>query len=278
MCTKTYDSDLQLQTMLKRLQEHVASPWDWIVVADSDEFQDYGQGFLDIHNFVADLHKHDYNAAQGVLTDRLHEGGRLCDIKYSPTVWLQMPYTCDLRRATLIDGYPMKVMVFRNFLRVGLGSHTIVEPADRGFWDGSTPGQLHRFSWFGVPDLHELTPYSWFDGCYSYQHNNSVDELSGLFYFPNVKYAAGHRSVFHFKWHSGVIDSARARLAHYAGEASSGGKPRYEHYTASAKILETFQSGVVDISNCTCKLDELDKGNVRQDLEWQKHVFDHFEG
>ncbi len=55
-------------------------------------------------------HTHTHKRAHvGWLLDRMARGGRLISIDNEKPLWLQMPYTCDLRKAKIIGGWDTKV-------------------------------------------------------------------------------------------------------------------------------------------------------------------------
>ena len=43
--------------------------------------------------------------------------------------------------------------------------------------------------------------------------------------------------MHHFKWHAGVINNIKDRLALYKGDVGADGKPRFAWYTDSEKLM-----------------------------------------
>ena len=46
--------------------------------------------------------------------------------------------------------------------------------------------------------------------------------------------------MHHFKWHAGVINNIKDRLAFYKGDVGVDGKPRFAWYTDSEKVDERY--------------------------------------
>ena len=62
-------------------------------------------------------------------------------------------------------------------------------------------------------------------------------------------------AVHHFKWHAGVINNIKDRLAFYKGDVGADGKPRFAWYTDSEKLMNGIvTTGKIDTKKTKCKV------------------------
>lgn len=84
----------------REVQQRVASPTDWVVSADVDEFHEFP---APLGEFLAYCERQGATCVQGVFIDRLAADGRLKAVEPEPSVWDQFPVEadviCTVRRA-----------------------------------------------------------------------------------------------------------------------------------------------------------------------------------
>ena len=83
---------------------------DWIVVADSDELQDYGGATAPF--FLRRAEGEGYTWVKGYLVDHVADRGVLAPVQAWPPLWRQFPLKCDVLRK-LANSDPMKAAAFK---------------------------------------------------------------------------------------------------------------------------------------------------------------------
>lgn len=101
------------------MQARFAAPDDWVVWADSDEFQLYPAPLASI---VAQLEKHDVHYMGGVFVDRVAADGSLPPFDPARSVWEQFPVACLVTK-DLAKGDTKKVVLARGWVQISHGSH-----------------------------------------------------------------------------------------------------------------------------------------------------------
>lgn len=229
---------------------------DWIVMADSDEFHDYGG--MTAPQFLEKCTNQGANWVKGFFLDRVSENGRLDEILPDPPIWLQFPLKCDVARR-LAHGDPTKIAAFRGYWRSGVGNHGIIPPDVAQHYFGPTePGEESpRYGLCGAEDLYPLTPY------HKYNLFYRSENVTGNAYLWTLMEAEFKVKVHHFKWHAGVEESVKDRLKHYKGDdepcGQKPGQPRFKFWKESDRLLrEVIEKGGVDTTNpfLKCKVSE----------------------
>ncbi|MDT7856656.1 hypothetical protein RQM47_08390 [Rubrivirga sp. S365] len=77
----------------REVQRRVASPEDWVVSADVDEFCEFPAPLGEVLDYCE---RRGANCVQGVFIDRLAPGGALAEIEPAPSLWDQFPVEADV--------------------------------------------------------------------------------------------------------------------------------------------------------------------------------------
>lgn len=177
--TDPYTSD-GMWTRRRETQAKVASPDDFVLTADVDEFHEYPEPLV---RFLARCDRLGANAVQGVFVDRLAKAGRLAPVLPEPELPRQFPLAADVicslgGEGTHHDRYgSVKLMAVKgNVFPSRGGHHPRAGPAE------------HRHL-FGAP----------------------LGTFPGLV-DPGFRFAVPLR-VHHYHWTAGLPDSLRRRIA-----------------------------------------------------------------
>lgn len=87
-----YTSDAMWEKR-REVQRRVASPADWVVSADVDEFCEFPAPLGEVLDYCE---RRGANCVQGVFIDRLAPGGTLAEVEPSPSLWDQFPIEADV--------------------------------------------------------------------------------------------------------------------------------------------------------------------------------------
>lgn len=263
-----YSAEQHLEYKLQTLSRVPVQ--DWVVLADADEFQVYGNWTLP--DFVSQADAAGVNFVKGVLLDRVAAGGALTSPAppWEATLWSQYGLSCDVGGA-LAGAARDKVALFKAYLRTGVGNHGMIDPGEASAYFGpSLPGERSpRYARCGSKDLYPLTPYARY-----WKFYRSVN-MTGNAFLWTPREAQGSIPVHHFKWRRGVLDSVEDRLRHYRGDdlepdecggpahsanAAAGAsnatdasqaevRARFEHWRESDKLLQALKkAGGVPVS------------------------------
>ena len=160
---------------------HCSSRYDWIIVADSDEFHEYPGG--NVEQFLRKMDKKGVNVVNGVFLDRVSSDGKLLELSSSIPLFKRFPLGCRLH-LNFDLGTPKKVMAFKGFLRINRGHHRL---ALCWFWERR--GYLHITPWQSCPPV-------------------EIDEIKPL----------KHRlNVHHFKWIDGQFEATKHKAQVWKG-------------------------------------------------------------
>ena len=245
-----YSSEVHLKKKLEIFGQVVTHPDDWIVLADSDEFQYYGRKKL-LHTFLDEADREGATYIRGTLVDRLARDGSLPKVTTQPSIHEQFPMACAVV-GNLYGGKTKKIAAFKAFLRSNQGNHKIVKPEEaQRYFAGALPGESSpRGGFFGSEDIYPLTPYAAYPEKYYYGDELQPgaeavwDDISYRIIVP----------VFHFKWHSAVLENLQDRAEFYRGDAEAGGLPRYKHYQEAETAVAALQyTQKLDLSGFGCR-------------------------
>lgn len=216
-----------LKAVWSMFAEYVALQ-DWVLHMELDEFvafpQDEGFSLMglppahgpaslfDVHRFFDIRESQGHNIVYGYVVDRLARVG-MPDVvsgQFGQTIFEQFPLNCyltygvrkaDVRRAVAYKGY----------LRADLGHHIAIG-VSRDWYDnvvGPTPHELRRLLQRGLSsEVWSLLPYSG-------TGSNA----------PVLKFWRRFATVYHFKWHAGLVQ--KMRRTH-----NRGWYPAHAHTTA----------------------------------------------
>eukprot|EP00241_Pyramimonas_parkeae_P004725 CAMPEP_0114242902 /NCGR_PEP_ID=MMETSP0058-20121206/10453_1 /TAXON_ID=36894 /ORGANISM="Pyramimonas parkeae, CCMP726" /LENGTH=357 /DNA_ID=CAMNT_0001355605 /DNA_START=1512 /DNA_END=2585 /DNA_ORIENTATION=+ len=154
---------------------------DWIIVADSDEFQEYP---APVTHFFRRLDRNKYNVVNGIFLDRVSDSGQLKQLSDHIPVHKQFPLGCRLHKLFNL-GTPKKVMAFKGFMRINRGHHRV---ALCWFW--ARRSLLHLSPW---------------DHCPPYPKT------------PTVRAFTKRLNVHHFKWIEDQIGASKRKMQAYNG-------------------------------------------------------------
>jgi hypothetical protein len=272
--TERYSSEAHLAVKLALLQRRVLDPSDWITIADSDEFASYGGDTIAALTRAAAAAGAAF--VMGQLEDRVAESGELEEVRPGPPSALeQFPLRCGVVRR-ISGGSTLKVAALRAAWRTNTGNHQVVsaDRARRYFGPASAGVRNERGGWLGAADLWPLTPYAGHEA--GYRREGEEGDREGLLEAVQFERVV---TVWHLKWHRGVLQSAADRLAFYRGnvtdaadgaaqqaQGAGGGQeageqrggeqgvelPRFNHYRESARILAALRGGRVDVEAAGC--------------------------
>ena len=154
-CDVPFDSD-DFYHHKDNLQWKLVSAEDWIVWADSDEFQKYPAPISEI---VRINERKNVNYLRGILIDRVGPDGSLPKFDPSSSIWEQYPVCCAVTHS-IAKGYNIKVALAQGWMQVTYGHHmpAAIEPARAAPMRiavadhpelRTTPGvvQVHHFKW-----------------------------------------------------------------------------------------------------------------------------------
>jgi len=256
-----YSSEVMYKHRMQLLEK--VPPTDWIVHADNDEFHSYGG--KSVIDFLKEMDKKGYNEVRGTYVDRVSKSGELSKLKEEPGMFQQFPLRCSVIK-TVAGGRDFKTMAYKGYWRTDRGNHQVLRAARaKAYLSGPGRGDGD------LEDVYHLTPYAKYPGKYKYQcaaHDNlsflpagsqcstpndsheSTTKLWSQSRFSDAKVA-----VHHFKWHAGVINNIKDRLAFYKGDVGADGKPRFAWYTDSEKLMNGIvTTGKIDTKKTKCKV------------------------
>ncbi|GAB4822987.1 hypothetical protein N2152v2_010033 [Parachlorella kessleri] len=244
-----FTSEDHYNRTLALLADYVLDPDDWVVVADSDELQDYGG--QTIPAFLSDAEQQGSTYVVGTLLDRLAPGGRLPPLLATTPLPQQFPLECRVVKG-LYNGWD-----FKAFLRAGRANHVIVKPDKARAYFGPCPaGQKcpRGRNIYLEEDWFASTPYAQF--AHLYRYKSSPPDAPGL--WDAVE--SPHRILInHYKWHAGVLPSMRDRAQYYSGDCVLGVNedsctPRLLHWRESAKTFAAIKSlGRLSLDGMHCQ-------------------------
>jgi hypothetical protein len=125
---------------LEHLRKQVASPEDWLIPADLDEFIQFP---APVPQLIEAMQREGADYLAGRFTDRIALDGHLIPATQAPTLWAQYPLECDFT-ARLVRGLCTKVALCRGNCSIAAGHHFLNGPAR------VLPGRratVHHFKW-----------------------------------------------------------------------------------------------------------------------------------
>lgn len=257
-----FSSEAHYEHMLIMLRDYVYSPYDWVVVADSDELQDWGGGL--IKNTLEAVEMENATWVKGYLIDRVSLTGRLTALHETESLFKQYPLTCQVVKR-LYRGWTYKVVAFKNYLRSGRANHLIISPdkARAYFGPCSDSSKCPRGRNIDVfnSDLYALTPYSWYSHRYRYKNTSHIVAIypDKLKRWEAKEYRVPMK-IHHFKWHAGVLVSMRERSEYYSGDCilevhEKNCTPVMLHWKESSKTYNALKlSQRLNITAMNCHL------------------------
>eukprot|EP01084_Bolivina_argentea_P116769 207415_1 len=185
------------------------SKYDYVMIADIDEFQDWNYfGIDNIYAFIKkQLIPNNYEYVSAYLIDRMAENATLIDPKpnYNHNYKLKMqslfdqyPLFCHLTE-NIAKGYIWKIVLFRNIYNISTGRHSIIERNEPYY--GYI---LHRYRRSNTPS-HER------DYMLRYQKFKLI--------------------IHHFKWNKNVILYLQKRVEYYRSL-------KLKHWIQSKRLLD----------------------------------------
>lgn len=257
-----YSSEAHLKRKLEILGQVVTSyNDDWIILADSDEFHNYGPN-ITVYDFLFAVERQGASYVRGYLVDRVARDGSLPAITSTPAIYQQFPLACAVV-GTLYGGKTKKIAAFKAYLRSNQGNHKIVAAEDaEQYFAGSEVGTLSsRGGYYGSEALYHLTPYHDMPDRYVHKIDDSSNgsgaqtsvEENNSRKWDDIPFAISI-AVYHYKWHEGVLDNLKDRAEFYKGDADSGGLPRYQHYTEAETAVNVLsREKKLDINAFRCR-------------------------
>ena len=255
-----YSSEVMYKHRMQLLEK--VHPNGWIVHADNDEFHSYGG--KSVIDFLKEMDKKGYNEVRGTYVDRVSKSGELSKLKEEPGMFQQFPLRCSVIK-TVAGGRDFKTMAYKGYWRTDRGNHQVLRAARaKAYLSG--PGRGDG----GLEDVYHLTPYSKYPEKYKYQcagHDNlsflppgaqcstPSDSDQNTKLWSQSRFSDAKVAVHHFKWHAGVINNIKDRLAFYKGDVGVDGKPRFAWYTDSEKLMNGIvMTGKIDTKKTKCKV------------------------
>ena len=196
-----YSPDLQDQTMASALARIPCHMEDWIVVADMDEFVNFGS-FHTVADAVKVMNAEGSTFALGEMLDHVAPEGNLTAMRTQPDIWAQFPLVCPII-SNISRGLSVKVTIAKAYLRTGAGHHHIVEPSlAYAYFSNECTGipcelVMKRYKERTLRDLYNMTPYSWYPDMYA----AGAARPSGW----QAKQWSSWTKIHHFKWHLGEM-------------------------------------------------------------------------
>ncbi|KFM22833.1 hypothetical protein F751_5542 [Auxenochlorella protothecoides] len=243
-----YSGAHEMRQKLILLNGLVTSLDDWIVVANSDEFQSYGEYSIPQHLAAADAVGATY--VWGILRDRLSYDGTLQPLRSDVPIHEQYPWDCAVVGAAS-TGPTRKVAAYKAFLRTDQEDRSVISPHEAPLYYGA--GGLAKDGWQedgeDDGDLYHLTPYSQYPHRYVTQENALVPKWG-------VTAAPANVLTFHFKWLASAVQKLRDRLAHHRGSSVRGLLARASQYRETKRVLAALDAGSVprlDVRAFACR-------------------------
>lgn len=265
-----YSSEKLLKIRYEMLN---SAGWDdWIIHADSDEFHDYGT--QNLVKFFEQCDKEGINEIKGFYLDRVSATGELTQVTQTPHLFQQYPMKCQVIKS-VTGGRDTKAMAYKGYWRSDRGNHQVLRPAKAMTYTSGSPyaGATSGRGVVDAEDLYQITPYARRPQAYLYQcqENDVLENIPlGSHCYTNedksklptnlLSRKSKTATVYHFKWHAGVVANVKDRLRYYKGDTlpdQAGGeaKPRYDWYKDSESILGAVVAhGGVDLKALNCKL------------------------
>lgn len=153
------------------IQDKYVAAEDWIIWCDSDEYQTYPRR---LDEMIAKWNRDGIDYINGLMFDRVAEGGWLPRFDPSTSVWEQFPIACTVA-SDVAEILPRKIAAARGDVALSTGNHFLADAAPRM----STPTAVRRLA---ARPQRRLKPLPlWVQ-------------------------------VHHFKWDASVLDRLRFRL------------------------------------------------------------------
>lgn len=137
---KTYTS-MAVREVHDELQRRHVGPGDWVIWADSDEYQLYPAPLAHLASWAA---TQGVNLFRGVLIDRVAADGGLPARDERVSIWQQFPVACFLP-TRLGGGERQKITFARGYLTLSNGNHYVRAGMLAQTIDKWT--QVHHFKW-----------------------------------------------------------------------------------------------------------------------------------
>jgi hypothetical protein len=152
-----YDARIARAYLDHLVQDNRADRGDWILWADSDEFQRYPR---DLRDCIAGWDTDNVDAVEGFFIDRITTDGQLAPLDPARPVWDQYPVCCNFTEKVL-GAYVGKLVCARGAVRVDDGNHRLALNQCARLAADLVP--VHHFKWNAeaIPRLKRRVTPEW---------------------------------------------------------------------------------------------------------------------
>lgn len=290
-----YTADRHMEQQLLMLRDFVFSPYDWIITANVDEFQDWPTSnlnrFLTSESSV--LNRSSTQSPSfyvGNVFERIAVDGTFPTTLPQPSIFNQFPYVCEQK------GYGKKIVAFKNFLRPGRSQKRIIIPdLAQDYFSACTEksttclrpslnqGDMAR-------DLYDLTPYSKYYGLYKYYENIKGESVHSSEMLDVVAATRTEVGIHRIK-HGESLNQTRDFLLRYRGNCTLSmykedlnvmGSPCLallpDWKQRAEELVGRLAGQREDVSSIKCKFELEQKGVDAVDTAYEALAWDEFEG
>ena len=215
------------------LRDFIDEPFDWIVLADVDELQEWPT--KNINKYLTDENTQTgVTFYTGEYVERVSPTGKLNRVvpvgiySSTPSLFAQFPQRClpiDSKGRRIKRE---KIVAFKAYLRAARSRQRIIIPdAARSYFSDCEEGKLCPRGSIDYMDMRRnmfnLTPYSWFENRYKYigTPKRPWEEIKlEKWFWPykvNPPQRGGTVYVHQFKWHAAGLNQTRDMLERYKG-------------------------------------------------------------
>ena len=139
-----YDNILHTLILMDMIEENTNRE-EWILTADVDEFHEYP---YDLRKFISYLDKNKYEAAYGVLVDRLTCDHKIIGIDQDTNLFEAFPLKTNLSSKLFNNPFDFKkVMIHKSYIKLITGQHDCLSSEGRKFFPSML--NVHHFKWRG---------------------------------------------------------------------------------------------------------------------------------
>ena len=287
-----YTPDRHLEQQLMMLKDFVYSPYDWIISANVNEFQEWPTS--NVNNFLTSKSGRNSSAESpsfyvGSIYERIAVNGTSGPILQHPSIFKQFPLKC------LRKGHERKIVAFKNFLRPGRSQRRIISPdmARKYFSRCSekstclrpslSPDDMDR-------DLYDLTPYRMYYGHYEYHNGNDKSANSSeMLHVVGAKHA--EIGIHQIKWHRESLNQTRDLLLRYRGNCTLTDdkegdiaidptcRPLLPDWKILAKeFIDRLAGHQNDVPSSNCTFAPVQRGVDAVDTTYEALAWEEFEG
>lgn len=124
---------------LEGLKRKHASPNEWVIVTDLDEFLEFSPSLkatVLFHQWMG------YDSVYGLFVDRIHQEGALTSIDPQVPLERQFPLGADLTKNILL-GWVHKIVLMKAGVQLTNCAHAAV----KNVWDGRFHALIHHYKW-----------------------------------------------------------------------------------------------------------------------------------